>query len=99
MLPYFGWAYFCGRGIRIRGKLFVWSGGEGLRERGRRTHETHQTAPSCLEGVMSDLWYIQSLGEPWLFYPRNVSVSLWVSPSISKILMVLSEEHVANRRP
>ena len=32
-------------------------------------------------------------------YPRSVSVSLWVSPSISKIFMVLSEEHVASRRP
>ena len=32
-------------------------------------------------------------------HPLSVSVSLWVSPSISKILMVLSEEQVANRRP
>ena len=32
-------------------------------------------------------------------YPRNVSVSLCVSPSISNILIVLSEEHVASRRP
>lgn len=32
-------------------------------------------------------------------YPRRVSVSLWFSPSISKILIVLSEEQVARRRP
>lgn len=32
-------------------------------------------------------------------YPFNVSTSLWVSPSTSKILIVLSEEHVANRLP
>lgn len=32
-------------------------------------------------------------------YPRSVSVSLWFSPSISKILIVLSEEQVARRRP
>ncbi len=32
-------------------------------------------------------------------YPRSVSVSLCDSPSTSKILMVLSEEQVANLRP
>lgn len=32
-------------------------------------------------------------------YPRSVSVNLWFSPSISKILIVLSEEQVARRRP
>lgn len=32
-------------------------------------------------------------------YPFNVSVNRCVSPSISKILIVLSDEHVASRRP
>jgi hypothetical protein len=32
-------------------------------------------------------------------YPLRVSVSLWESPSTSKILTVLSEEQVARRRP
>ena len=32
-------------------------------------------------------------------HPFRVSVNLWDSPSISKILTVLSEEQVANRRP
>ncbi len=32
-------------------------------------------------------------------YPLKVSVSLCVSPSISKILIVLSDEQVASRRP
>jgi len=32
-------------------------------------------------------------------YPFSVSTSLCDSPSTSKILIVLSEEHVANRLP
>ena len=34
-----------------------------------------------------------------LVYPFSVSVNLWLSPSTSKILIVLSEEQVASRRP
>jgi hypothetical protein len=38
---------------------------------------------------------------PWYgtTYPRSVSTSVCLSPSTSKILIVLSEEHVARRRP
>ena len=39
------------------------------------------------------------MGMGKLAYPRRVSVSLWFSPSISKILIVLSDEQVARRRP
>lgn len=41
MLPYLGWAY---GGGGARGENEDWMGGKG----GGLTHETHQTAPSCL---------------------------------------------------
>lgn len=36
---------------------------------------------------------------PTMTYPRRVSTNVCFSPSTSKILIVLSEEHVANRLP
>jgi len=60
-------------------------------------HETHQTAPSCLRGGVSEGGRGGKEGEG--MYPLRVSVSRWESPSTSKILTVRSEEQVARRRP
>lgn len=71
------------------------SGREGQEEGGVHTHATHHTAPSCL-------WITSAAGtsgEMDSAHPFRVSTSRCVSPSISNILTVLSEEHVANRRP
>ena len=52
------------------------------------------------ESIVSELVKVErGDGQKGWTYPRSVSVSLWFSPSISKILIVLSEEHVARRRP
>lgn len=70
-----------------------WEGGTG--GGGVHTHATHHTAPSCL-------WITSAAGtsgEMDSAHPFRVSTSRCVSPSISNILTVLSEEHVANRRP
>ena len=71
-------------------------GGKG---RGERTHETHQTAPSCLDYDVNAQCTKHVLNREAVSYPRRVSVNLWFSPSTSKIFIVLSEEHVASRRP
>jgi hypothetical protein len=62
----------------------------------RLTQATHHTAPSCLVVEVS---YELCRDVRGILYPFSVSVSLLVSPSISNILMVLSEEQVASRRP
>lgn len=71
-----------------------------------RTHAIHHTAPSWLLEKKHNIYFLviggvnqsQSWGKRGL-YPFNVSSSLWESPSTSKILIVLSDEHVASLRP
>lgn len=70
--------------------------------------ERDQIAPSCLRGGVSEgvrrgmrieeEEMEEEAVDGWA-YPFNVSVSLCVSPSISNILIVRSEEQVARRRP
>ncbi len=63
----------------------------------RRTRLRLRDYRNCIVSAMLLRDERDVMGE--LAYPRSVSVSLWFSPSISKILIVLSEEQVARRRP
>jgi len=73
----------------MRGWCRIWGG---------PTKRTRRRLHGCCDYVRGVSGY--ALACDWaVTCPLSVSVRRCWSPSISKILMVLSEEHVANRRP
>lgn len=113
MVPYFGWALSLSVSCAIGGLCTLDEEIDGDSERGREINgeseadprdapdcslvpivlpRSHESAPQTSSGGSGEQ------ASP-IFYPRSVSVSLCWSPSISKILIVLSDEQVARRRP